>query len=280
MVRKAFTLIELLVVVAIIAILASLLLPALGKARQMARHTLCISQLRQNGFAHMMYQTNWDGFFPDFGGAMQDIGASRLGSPQLYLNKTYSVSGGPYYFRSCLNIPSRAPQMEAGKLAYCPGINWNTPGWPGYFIMDNPANLRFANAYPGGAFGYFYYTGRKMWNSTHSNADTRWRRRDPKEILVSDVLGSSDRNETGTGSNKYQRWTNWYLAPHEGPECIPFPNLKDRSHQVLADGSVQTWRNQLAVSSVSWGTVNRGYIAWKGPNNTPEDGKYMVAKTY
>lgn len=53
--RKAFTLIELLVVVAIIAILAALLLPALRQAREKAKAMKCLSNLKQFGYAAVMY---------------------------------------------------------------------------------------------------------------------------------------------------------------------------------------------------------------------------------
>jgi prepilin-type N-terminal cleavage/methylation domain-containing protein len=52
---KAFTLIELLVVIAIIGVLASLLLPALGRTKDQGRNTVCVSQLRQLGIATRLY---------------------------------------------------------------------------------------------------------------------------------------------------------------------------------------------------------------------------------
>ena len=59
-----FTLIELLVVVAIIALLISILLPSLSKARAQARTTICLSRIGQLGKAKMIYSEDFDGGFP------------------------------------------------------------------------------------------------------------------------------------------------------------------------------------------------------------------------
>ncbi len=59
-----FTLIELLVVVAIIALLISILLPSLSKARAQARTTLCLSRIAQMGKAMLLYGDDYSGVFP------------------------------------------------------------------------------------------------------------------------------------------------------------------------------------------------------------------------
>lgn len=62
--RKGFTLIELLVVIAIIAILAAILFPVFAQAREQARSTSCLSNMKQLGLALKMYAQDYDEEYP------------------------------------------------------------------------------------------------------------------------------------------------------------------------------------------------------------------------
>src|SRR5438874_7363740 len=62
--QSAFTLIELLVVIAIIAILAAILFPVFGRARENARRSSCQSNLKQLGIAIMQYTQDYDERMP------------------------------------------------------------------------------------------------------------------------------------------------------------------------------------------------------------------------
>lgn len=63
-IRHGFTLIELLVAIAIIAILAAILFPVFAQAREAARRTTCLSNMKQTGLAFLMYAQDYDELFP------------------------------------------------------------------------------------------------------------------------------------------------------------------------------------------------------------------------
>jgi len=87
--RRAFTLIELLVVVAIIALLVSILLPSLNKAREQAKTAVCASTLGQWGRAMNVYETDFQSLapcrpYPPLYNVTQDNDNLRLDPPHAY----------------------------------------------------------------------------------------------------------------------------------------------------------------------------------------------------
>jgi len=81
--KKAFTLIELLVVIAIIAILAAILFPVFAQAKQAAKKTAAISDMKQAGIASAMYTTDYDDSFmlSDSGGYYPEVLGWGYGPP-------------------------------------------------------------------------------------------------------------------------------------------------------------------------------------------------------
>lgn len=118
--RKGFTLIELLVVVAIIAILAAMLLPALSQARERARGAVCIGNLKHIGIAFLMYASDYDGYLPAYyhGGYYWN----RYINP--YFNESMSTKTG-YQYLTCPSYRHSRDYM-GGVEIYSYGCNETT----------------------------------------------------------------------------------------------------------------------------------------------------------
>jgi prepilin-type N-terminal cleavage/methylation domain-containing protein len=122
----AFTLIELLVVIAIIGILASLLLPALSRAKEKAHTATCINNMHQLGLAMRLYVDDNSGTFPSASAfEVNPATGNRLTDPAI-IRSTQAVPGGfdPIAALSSHILSARArplyPYLKPSQVYACP----------------------------------------------------------------------------------------------------------------------------------------------------------------
>ena len=120
-VKAAFTLIELLVVIAIIAILAAMILPALGKAKMRAQQAGCINNFRQMNIALTMFIGENSDWLPPGQGNNTGI----LDGQGVVLGKSYNTNTLHYWLANYLGYPdpsTMGTNLLISKVALCPGV--------------------------------------------------------------------------------------------------------------------------------------------------------------
>jgi prepilin-type N-terminal cleavage/methylation domain-containing protein/prepilin-type processing-associated H-X9-DG protein len=143
---QAFTLIELLVVIAIIAILASILFPVFGRARENARRSSCQSNLKQIGLGIMQYTQDYDERFPLSRTNNVSVGGTRNGA--LTDNVPWQYTIQPYVKSSqlfkCPSVKNELWMYNTGDTIrgsyMCNGTGQYNGNKPNDFGGDRPMN--------------------------------------------------------------------------------------------------------------------------------------------
>ncbi len=273
--RNGFTLIELLVVIAIIAILAGMLLPALGNAKSKAQGARCLSNTRQIGIAFTMYVDDNDGHLPDKDWARGP-----------YQNRAGLNCGGEWQQTPAIQL---SPYLNAPMVWVCPtkkrGLFYKTE--PGRFDPEYTGFLSYG-------FNYLGVFGLDVSRGAPTFRKQSWIQRPSETIAVTEIGGSSNPTEIGGGIGNEEAdaaWLDHYWAVNSYPRRktptdgtnhrfqAQHGKHNQRVYSVYVDGHAEGAK----PSQLIWGQFYAQYEGtvrvgnnWNDPVGTPEMDKVQI----
>ena len=245
--RTAFTLVELLVVIGIIAIMISILLPTLAGARQRAASVQCLSNLRQQGQAMVMYANIHKGYLPSA------VGTSIYVFPESICERLATLMKGNT------------------KIYYCPSNELLPPGTQSKITPDDFYPPYYGKPWPGGAPTG---TGGRILYWWVGNPD------------AADFLGTPNRLGTGDDKERFGAPPPPVPPPHKAyvvhRDSDGDGNIRDEYMRKLGDKNVAEivvstdWSGQIGGTNRGWFFVH-GRQAWLR-NDPPGSAKPEDAK--
>ena len=263
-IKKAFTLIELLVVIAIIAILAAILFPVFAQARESARTTSCLSNVKQIALGLTMYTQDFDERVPMW---YYDM------TPDNPLYGKTDPDGGGYKDYHVGWDKMVAPYLKNRAIFHCPdrfgpGNDWSDPtkdssGWTG--TQNYAVNARLV-----GRAG-------ESWLVPSKLASVNW--------PATSILLVEDGTQTSTGSCMADSGLEWgWTGDHksnlvaEGADGVqpgPLVQHKGGSNYGFADGHAK-WLNGHAMGLLSNGTATDQSVLAAGLDYTGNHATYHI----
>lgn len=231
-----FTLVELLVVITIISILGSMLLPALARARDAARNSKCLNNIKQLMLGMQMYTQDSDGWAARFECGIPGDAFSRVSFP----NAVTSYSSLYYVESGYLDVPRRNGwQPELGSIFNCPSVGWDRPNW-----------THWSDYGPNGVINDMFDLVwiKKPWINTHRLTHPEWTcgwqeaHTKGTSFTHGELCGPYENDWTDPTIYRHRRRLNTaYMDGHAESHEYPIPHRDYRVWRLVPSEEIHEW---------------------------------------
>lgn len=229
--KRAFTLIELLVVIAIISVLAAILFPVFATAREKARQTQCLSNLKQIANSELLYMQDNDGGIHSVIPGGWEGKAGQVGEPSMWMGVLQPYAKNTQIFRCPSAVAPTIDITYAGRVNTSVGMN----------------------SYLGWYFNYWHFY---MWDKTTPN---------PRPVYESTIqypaqtvlfCDGVDKPKNGAAARGY------YIDPSCGKDLQYGLSTRhsDGTVMVMADGHAKWVKTVSALNQMALDTSANTYV--------------------